>query len=113
MTTENLDHGTEIALAACVEYVWTCALWMTNLSEPFWNGDSSEWAELYHPIARLLFSLGFIGCGTPDGRSVTYFYDDPEFLERVSNLTNTQGFLIHPAFRAALDTMDNVAKPYS
>lgn len=80
--------------------------WMTELSQPLWEGGSGTWAELYHPLIRLLFNLGFIGCSS--GRKAPiYFYDDPDFAERLSNLETAELFHIHPAFRAALDTIAN------
>lgn len=111
MSRDEFALRIDEAMLLVTEFSFSGTVWMTNLSEPFWNGTSDEWAELYHPISRLLFNLGFIGCSaTRDGRQVTYFYDDPDFLERVSNLENTQSFSIHPAFRAALDARDNAVR---
>lgn len=78
--------------------------WMTELSQPLWEGiGDREWVELYHPLVRLLFNLGFLGCSTSRARHITYVHDDPTFAERFSNLNSSDCFYVHPAFRAALD----------
>jgi hypothetical protein len=78
-------------------------VWMTDLAELVWDATDRDWAEAYHPLFRLLFLLGFIGCRAPNSDSITYIYDDPDFAETISNFDDTVGFYIHPAFRAALD----------
>ena len=81
-------------------------VWMTELSQPLWSGGDDSWEDTYHPIFRLLFNLGFIGCKVPKSNSVVYINDEPEFAERVSNLARTYDFCIHPTFRAAVDARE-------
>ena len=109
MSREQFTRRLDDAIILITDRKFTGTVWMTAMSEPFWHGESDDWAELYQPITRLLFDLGFIGCAGSGGRSAVYFYDDPDFLERVSNLAATQHFMIHPAFRAALDASDNLS----
>lgn len=79
-------------------------LWMSELAQPIWEGVVGDWAELYHPLIRLLFNLGFIGISS-NPKAPKYFYDDPDFAERLSNLQSAEYFHIHPAFRVALDSI--------
>lgn len=78
------------------------SVWMNDLADSMWKNTASEWVETYHKILRLLFNLGFIGCGSETG-SPTYFHDDPDYAEQTSNFSSAEKFYIHPAFRAALD----------
>lgn len=78
--------------------------WMTTLSEPMWSSTKgSSWTEVYHPLVRMLYEIGFIGfVQTPDG-SATYSYDNPDFANDPLNLENAKEFLIHPAYHMALN----------
>jgi hypothetical protein len=76
--------------------------WMTDLTEPIWNNIASEWVDMYYPLLRLLFNIGFIGCGSETGSPV-YVHDDPDYGEQISNFDSAVKFYVHPAFRAALD----------
>lgn len=100
--TEKLDE----AILLVTDRNFSGVVWMTDLSEPLWGSDHHSWEETYHPIFRLLFNLGFIGCKVPTSNSVIYVNDEPEFAERVSNLARTYDFCIHPTFRAAVDARE-------
>jgi hypothetical protein len=68
-----------------------------------------EWADTYEPVLRLLFNLGFLGFSQSRLLSAAYLNDDPDVVSHVGNLETSESFLIHPAFRAALDTHDVTA----
>jgi hypothetical protein len=77
---------------------------MTTLSEPMWSStDGSSWADLYHPLVRMLFEIGFIGFLQPSDRPVTYSYENPDFANNHLNMENANGFMIHPAYHLALN----------
>lgn len=81
--------------------------WMTDFSEPVWSGVGiKDWVELYQPIIRLLFNVGFVGCARRAGSDPVFVHEEPDFAERPSNLDATCCFSVHPAFRAALDIAD-------
>jgi hypothetical protein len=78
--------------------------WRTDLAESVLKGMAGqEWADAYQPLLRLLFNLGFLGFSKSRSLAATYLNDDPDFANYVGNLADTQSFLIHPAFTAALD----------
>jgi hypothetical protein len=106
MSREELTSRLDDAILLLADHNFRGVVWMTELSEPLWDGSDREWAELYHPLIRLLFDLGFLGCRDAKSKSVTYFYDDPDFAERISNLENSLEFYVHPAFRAAIDAQE-------
>jgi hypothetical protein len=78
--------------------------WMLELGQGAWGGDvGGDWFDLYQPLTRLLYRVGFIGCARFKGSVVTFAYDDMEFVERASNLGPDSLFYVHSAFRATLD----------
>lgn len=102
LLTKILDE----AILLMADRAFPGVVWMTTLSESVWDSTQRDWAEMYHPLFRLLFSLGFLGCRLPRDRTVIYAHDQPEFAESVSNLARVTEFYIHPTFRAALDTKE-------
>ncbi|MDQ4143798.1 MAG: hypothetical protein M3198_08685 [Actinomycetota bacterium] len=78
--------------------------WVSELGEGVWQAvPHDDWAELYQPLTRVLFRIGFIGCSRSATGPELYVYDDPDFAERAVNLDSHCHFYIHPAFRSALD----------
>lgn len=79
--------------------------WMLELGEAAWAGTSGEvdWFDVYQPLVRLLYRVGFLGVGKFKGAQITFAYDDMDFAERASNLEEDALFYVHPAFRATLD----------
>lgn len=101
MTREELTSRLDDSVMLLADAKFAGILWMTDLTESIWANVVSEWVDMYYPLLRLLFNLGFIGSGS--GSSPTYFYDDPDYAEQISNFETATKFYIHPAFRAALD----------
>ncbi|MDZ5447791.1 hypothetical protein U2F26_34680 [Micromonospora sp. 4G57] len=97
----------DICALLAVEKGFPGTVWMTPLSEPLWSGTSSDdWAVNYLPLIRLLHNIGFIGCITTSGKydePAIFNHDQPAFTDLPSNLRKVTGFVIHPAFRPALD----------
>jgi hypothetical protein len=101
MTRDELTRRLDDSVMLLADRNFAGVLWMTDLTEPIWSDTVSEWADMYYPLLRLLFNLGFIGCGS--GSSRTYIHDDPDYGEHISNFEEASKFYIHAAFRAALD----------
>ncbi|HEV2590453.1 MAG TPA: hypothetical protein VGU02_01045 [Gaiellaceae bacterium] len=76
--------------------------WVTELSEPVWNGANAPeaWADGYQPLVQLLYDLGFLGIG--DGRGISYSYDRPGFADVAGNLTEATRYSVHPSFQPTL-----------
>jgi hypothetical protein len=102
MLTKRLDE----AILLMADRNFSGVVWMTTLSEPVWDSTNREWAEMYHPLFRLLFNLGFLGCRMPRDNTIIYVQDQPEFAESVSSLSRAFEFYIHPTFRAAVDAKE-------
>ncbi len=90
--------------------------WIEEYGEPIWHSSAkSDRCEVYQPFVRLLYSVGFIGCVCSSSENVRgevvflvddptiYSYDDPYFADHASNLRKVSSFVVHPAFRPALD----------
>ncbi|GAB3581586.1 hypothetical protein GCM10027445_53670 [Amycolatopsis endophytica] len=78
-------------------------VWVTEMSEAFWSGSQvGDAGREYHPLTRLLFDIGFIGCIRKSGTEI-YAYDSPEYMDRASAMEDVAQFCVHPAFRLALD----------
>jgi hypothetical protein len=85
--------------------------WMTTLSESMWSStNESSWADLYHPLAKMLYEIGFIGFVQSPDKPVMYSYDNPDFANDFSNLENTKEFLVHPAYHLALNVTSVYAR---
>ncbi|WP_203661646.1 P-loop ATPase, Sll1717 family, partial [Actinocatenispora rupis] len=62
-------------------------VWMTKLGEPILNStDTDDWSEVYQPLTRMLFEIGFIGGSDRSSSHAVWSYEDPGFSESKSNL---------------------------
>lgn len=78
--------------------------WMTRVSEPVWSGIGvRDWSEIYQPLVRLLFRIGFLGVCESQASAPVFSVDKPEFAERSGNLQQAASFVVHSAFRVTLD----------
>ncbi|MEU8126412.1 hypothetical protein AB0B68_04280 [Micromonospora sp. NPDC049049] len=106
MLTKYLDDSA--FLMADVSF--TGIKWLTELTSPLWNsGDSDEWAELYQPLVKLLYDIGFLGTFIANQKEAVFSQDDPDIADAIENLRRATGFMIHPAFWAAL-SVSNAAE---
>jgi hypothetical protein len=78
--------------------------WMTRLSESMWGagGGDRPWAELYGPLTKLLFEIGFVGIVRVSNGRASYMYDDQTLADRADALNTGRFFRVHHTFRAAL-----------
>lgn len=87
--------------------------WLEAMCEPMYAATNvpKTWEEIYGILIKLLYNVGFIGIAKgPHGRSV-YAYDDPGLTQINGNLAPNIYFEIHPAFRQALNMIDNHSSP--
>lgn len=78
------------------------AAWMTALSAAMWESSGGKsWTDLYQPLAKMLYDVGFIGL-IQSGGPVVYSYDKPDFADSPSNLESAEEFAIHSAYHMAL-----------
>jgi hypothetical protein len=104
MTREEFTRRLDDIALLMVDGKFPGVRWMTEVAGPIWNGSiDQEWAEMYHPLIRMLFNLGVIGCAKLVSTPVMYVHDDPDYMEQVSNVETATLFFIHPTYRAALD----------
>ena len=76
--------------------------WLTDLTESLWSsGDDDDWSEIYGPLIRLLFDIGFLGLRRAS--KIFYAHTDPGFTDSQLNIAATTSFCVHPAFRPALE----------
>jgi hypothetical protein len=85
--------------------------WMTDMTEALWSGTgSTDWATQYQELVKLLYDIGFIGI-RESGRDLHYSYVDIGFADSLVNLGQASSFVVHPAFRAALDVVEARGRP--
>lgn len=78
--------------------------WMTGLTNSMWaSGPDDSWFDLYQPVLRLLFVVGFLGCESSRSKVPVFFPDDPLFVESESNLERSEAFFVHRTYHAGLD----------
>ncbi|MEV0797003.1 hypothetical protein AB0I34_04910 [Kribbella sp. NPDC050281] len=91
----------EIATLAA-DHAFVGTSWLCRLTAEIWNPEPCVWTDKYKDIIGLLFDIGFVGCVGTGGQPV-FSHDDPDYLDRPSKLARTTSFVVHPAFRNALD----------
>ncbi|MEQ4567219.1 hypothetical protein [Paenarthrobacter sp. CAP02] len=78
--------------------------WLRDLSAAMWSpGKDSTGFALYQPLAKLLYSVGLIGCAVRSSRAPTFYLDDPLFVDSESNYEQCEYFFLHRMYQAALD----------
>lgn len=78
--------------------------WLTKLSEPMWSGFSDQgWVDLYQPLIKMLYTIGFVGFSSSKQKVPVFSYDDAQLADRPSSLDKISGFHIHQAYHSALD----------
>jgi hypothetical protein len=98
---EFAERCNQLALLS-VEDDFEGTSWLSALTSDIWTNEGGDWADVYGPSARFLFDIGFTGCALPKAKPI-YSHDEPGFLDRRNRVTACERFIIHPAFRRALD----------
>lgn len=77
-------------------------VWLSGKTQRLWDsGLGTEWVELYGPLVRMLYEIGFLGVDR-ESRAPVFVTDRPTYLDRTSNIRDTR-FVIHPAFCSYLE----------
>jgi hypothetical protein len=103
MTRDAFSERLESAAVLGADPSFKGVRWVTEMTAAIWGGSSEDWFELYQPLTRLLYRIGFIGCSRFKGTDPIFAYEDMEFPERASHLGPDCLFFIHPTFHATLD----------
>ena len=97
---ERLD---EVAMLSA-EPDFEGATWLGRLTMEFWKAGQDDFGEQYGGLIRLLYDIGFIGCGVARGRTL-YTYNEPGYLDRLNKIRTCDKYTLHHAFRSALDSV--------
>jgi hypothetical protein len=76
---------------------------MTEFTAALWGSVTASWAEQYQPLIRLLYEIGFVGIIPAGEREAVYAYSQPEYAVLAASVEGADGFMVHRAFRPALD----------
>jgi hypothetical protein len=112
MSKEELRRRLDEAILLMADRDFDGRDWVERLSSLVWGHETHDWAEMYHPLFRVLFNIGFLGCRLSGNEEDIYAYDEPDFAERISNLDNAIDFTIHPAYRPAIDVREYANEKY-
>jgi hypothetical protein len=90
-------------------------LWLTAMSQSLWAAGSAlgDWFELYGSLVQFLYRIGFIGLAKQGDGKATYVYEDELFADSPENLNDDVLIEIHPAFRPALEIVQEPTKRQS
>lgn len=78
--------------------------WLGRLTIDLWRSGNDDWVDQYGPLVRFLYNIGLLGAGLAKGR-VAYSYDEPDYFDRRNKLNSCERFVVHPAYRRALDAV--------
>ncbi|GII34163.1 P-loop ATPase, Sll1717 family [Planotetraspora mira] len=77
--------------------------WLTALSEAMLGtSEASNWTDLYQPLIKLFYDIGFIGLAKGPGEAVTFSHDVPGLADSAQSINEAKAFYIHPAYHYAL-----------
>jgi hypothetical protein len=108
MTAEAITKYFDDVMELYEDYKFVGVQWLTEISAPLWNcGPADEWSYSYRLLIKLLYDIGFLGLKLAKTGPVTFGHDEPEFADSVLNIRGAREFVIHPAFRSALDISDS------
>ena len=112
MDREEFTRCLDEAALLVASHTFAGVVWMTALATNIWAGShDATWVDQYQALVRLLFQIGFLGFARPGRSDPLYSYDDLGFADRPSNLEAVDRFVIHPAFRSALDSRVENRRP--
>jgi len=81
-------------------------VWVTELCSGIWESQANDWIGTYGPLVRWLFNIGFLGLMTRSGKEV-YSFSDPFATDDPAMLGKYPKFVVHRAFRPALNIEDD------
>lgn len=78
-------------------------VWLSQLSEAMWAPGEATWFQLYQPLLKMLFGIGFIGCASVARARPTFYLDDPLLVDSEAGIERCDAFFVHRTFHRALD----------
>jgi hypothetical protein len=104
MDKQDFTHRLDDAMLLLADPNFRGARWMTDLADSMWNAGSAEreWVDLYRPLTKLLFDIGFVGLSRSAGGPPTYAHDDPLLADSRDSVDASRFFMVHPMFHSAL-----------
>lgn len=104
MDRDECQRRLEEAMLLLTNPAFPGVRWLTDVSSAMWGPrDDASWFELYQPLAKVLFAIGFLGCALRSSAVPTYYLDDPLFMDSESNVQQCEYFFIHRTYHSALD----------
>jgi hypothetical protein len=105
MTQEELSKSLDDIALLPADTSFRGNIWLSHLTEKIFEGNNSgrSWEELYGPLVRLLFDIGFLGVSYPPSYHDMFSYNlEAKAQQPALDLRPTTRFVIHKAYRAAL-----------
>jgi len=107
MSPEEFEGRVEDAALLVAEPEFPGTVWLTEIAASAWNASPGDsWVDSYYLLTKLLFDIGFIGMAPPK-KGPVFAESQFGFADVRSHISNAVSFLVHPAFRAALDIRHN------
>jgi hypothetical protein len=103
MTKAEFEKRLDDAMLLISEPSFLGVRWLTDVSSLMWMPGTATWFELYQPLMKLLYVIGFVGCSTRDHAAPTFFNDDSLFVDLETNVMASNAFYVHRTYQAALD----------
>ena len=101
MTRDAITLSLDNAALLTTDRDFPGLVWMTDLAESLWGTGVRDWEELYQPLIKLLYDIGFLGIIRSS--RTHYSFRSPGFADHRNNLRGNTTFAVNPAFRPALD----------
>jgi flagellar biosynthesis chaperone FliJ len=100
----ELERSLEAAALLPAEPSFPGVVWMTELTSGAWaSAPDDSWVEMYFPVVKLLYSIGFLGLTRSAHGPAIFAEEDPTFADLPRHVAEAGAFFVHPTFRAALD----------
>lgn len=108
MSRKELCHRLDDVMLLPADRDFPGSRWLTDVSTLMMNSyPGDDGFELYQPLLVVLFSTGLIGCATRDSAVPIFYFDDPNFIKRETNLEKITTFFIHRGYHAGLEVRSN------
>ena len=80
--------------------------WLTSMCDPILSAGEKTWYDMYGQIVDLLYNIAFIGVAKGAHGTPRYSYQDPRLGQGITDIDESTCFVIHLAFRRALDIVE-------
>jgi len=104
MDADELELRLEAAALLPADGGFAGVVWMTELAQAAWTSSPGDsWVDMYYPLVKLLYSIGFLGLTRSAQGTAIYAEEDSGFVDLPRHVAEAGAFFVHPTFRAALD----------